>query len=83
MTDLVRSCAGKNRYDTEDKARAVAVQCWHDRRVWLRVYACECGGFHLTRRDAAPMMREGWRLPRISERQRNIDRKRNKRRRAG
>lgn len=79
---VVRSCGTKARYSTEDMANAVAIQCWRDRNVWLRAYSCAiCGGWHLTRRDAAPRMRSGWRLPKISERQENTLRNMRKRQR--
>jgi hypothetical protein len=77
---VARSCGTKKRYATEDVANAVAIQCWHDRHVWLRAYACEiCGGFHLTRSNAPPRMQAGWRPPKISERQQNLQRKRQRR----
>jgi hypothetical protein len=77
-----QSCARKTRYATEDRANAVAIQCWHERSTWLRAYSCTfCGGFHLTRSNAPPRMKPGWRLPKISERQENTMRNERQRRR--
>ena len=63
----------------------VARACWRERRVDLRAYACdECGGWHLTHRDAAPMMRPGWRPPALPYHERessNRGERRRKRRR--
>lgn len=74
---IARSCGKKRRYNSHEDATAVAVRCWHERRATLRVYACRvCGGWHLTQSYAEERMREGWRPPRISERQQNILRKR-------
>lgn len=79
--DTERSCGGKRRYSTEDVANAVAVRCFNARGVSLRVYSCSlCGGFHVTKQRAASMMRDGWRPPKVSERQENIERKRRVRR---
>lgn len=77
-----RSCFEKKRYGTEDTAQSVATQCWYERQVDLRVYACgDCGGFHLTSSNAGPMMKEGWRLPKLSARAEADNRKRESRRR--
>lgn len=66
--DLARSCTTKKRYDSEATANTVALDCWHQRSVWLRAYACmACGGFHLTRSDAPPKMKPGWRMPEPSK----------------
>lgn len=74
-----RSCNEKKRYTTDEVARAVAVKCWQERGTDLRVYSCrDCGGFHLTSVDAAPMMREGWRPPRAGARAEAELRKRNR-----
>lgn len=82
LPELARGCFQKKAYSTEDVARGVAIQCWKDRGIWLRVYACEvCAQFHLTKADAPPMMKEGWRLPKKSRRQIANDRKREKFRR--
>lgn len=79
---VVRSCGSKKRYPTEGSANSTAIQCWYDRKIRLRAYACEiCGGWHLTKSGAAPRMREGWRLPKLSEREQNIRRKQERRRR--
>lgn len=65
--DLERSCTTKRRYQTEEVAKAVAIKIWYERKVNLRTYACAaCGGFHLTSVNAPPVMRSGWRPPRIS-----------------
>lgn len=82
--DAVRVCRGKKRYATEDAARATALRCWEARRVWLRAYPCVeqdgCGGWHLTRLDAPPVMQAGWRYPKKSRRQQALERKQRRRR---
>lgn len=80
---VYRSCGTKSRYSTEEIANAVAIRCWQDRGADLRAYSCELcgGGWHLTKRGAQPRMREGWREPKISERQQNILEKSHKPRR--
>lgn len=76
------SCGTKQRYSTEQLARDTAVRCWHERRVWLRAYACSvCGGWHLTRDNAPPMMKPGWRPPEKSQCQLAFERKQRRRRR--
>jgi hypothetical protein len=78
--DVERSCLGKNRYGSEADAHAVATECFRVRGIWLRVYACvECGGYHLTKRDAAPPSNANWRPPAKSQRQ--LARERNQRQR--
>lgn len=56
MTDVyavIRGCASKNRYATESVAKLVAEDAWRKRQHVLRVYLCaDCGGWHLTKRDA-------------------------------
>ena len=80
--DLAKSCASKNAYPSEDKAREVALDCWRERRVWLRAYACPmCGMFHLTRSNAAPVMKPGWRPPAKSQRALARERRRRRMRR--
>lgn len=80
--DIAYSCARKSRYDSEAFARTVALDCWYERRVWLRPYACEvCGGWHLTKQNAAAVMKPGWRMPEKSKRAKASERRRAKRRR--
>lgn len=80
--DATRACFEKKRYTSEAQAQFTATECWYKRRVWLRAYACtSCGGWHLTRKDAPPAMQPNWRLPKISERARNEQRKRRRGRR--
>lgn len=83
MTDQLASCTTKKRYSDEQVARDVARSVWFRRGVSLRVYACSlCGGWHLTKLDAQPVMRPGWRPPAPSKelkaRWRRSDRRRHK-----
>lgn len=79
--DLAKSCASKNAYPSEDKAREVALDCWRERGVSLRVYLCDCGQYHLTRSNAAPVMKPGWRPPAKSQRALARERRRRRHRR--
>jgi hypothetical protein len=73
---VVRSCGTKRRYSTEDLANTVSIRCWQERGAELRAYSCAiCAGWHLTHQSAPARMREGWRPPKISERQQNIQQK--------
>lgn len=85
MTDVIEigaGCASKTRYATERIAKDVARDCWYERRVWLRVYACpKCAGFHLTRSNAEPVMNPGWRLPAPSREAKARQRRKSKQRR--
>jgi hypothetical protein len=71
LDTIDRSCGRKARYSTEDFANTVGIQCWQERNIWLRPYSCTFCGWHLTRSNAPPRMKPGWRLPKISERQQN------------
>lgn len=85
--DVIRSCSGKNRYDSEQHAKRSAASVYEQRRVWLRAYPCDegCGGWHLTHTAAKPPpIAANLRRPRKSERQlareRNVQRDRRRRR---
>lgn len=84
-TDVVEigaGCVGKTRYSTERLAKDVARDCWFDRRVSLRVYECpKCAGFHLTKSNAEPVMKPGWRLPAPSREAKARQRRQGRRRR--
>lgn len=77
-------CAQKNAYPSEKTARDVALQCWRDRGVDLRSYHCHsCKHWHLTKQDAEPMMRPGWREPAPSREERARERREQYPRRRG
>lgn len=85
---VIRSCSGKNRYDSEQSARRTAAKVYAQRRVWLRAYACTegCGGYHLTHVDAKPPpiaanLRPPAKSMRQEARERNRRRDRRRRRR--
>lgn len=88
QTDVIEigaGCAGKKCYSTEQLAKDVARDVWYARGVSLRVYACpKCAQFHVTKSNAEPAMKPGWRLPAPSReakaRQRRQDRGRRRRR---
>jgi hypothetical protein len=72
------ACRGKRRYGTEAQAQTVAARCYEARQHWLRVYYCaDCGGYHLTHRDAKP--KPGWREPAPSKRETSERRRREQR----
>ncbi len=79
VLDLARACHSKQRYGTEEIAKSAALKCWRERGVDLRVYACACGGFHLTKLAAPPVMQPGWRYPATSQRQQAHERKQRRR----
>jgi hypothetical protein len=84
LGNVHRSCQDKRRYSTEDLALSVAKKCFEARGDSLRVYPCTiCGGFHLTSKNAAPMMREGWRPPAKSRRDLAYERDRHEQKRRG
>jgi hypothetical protein len=46
---VIKSCQSKNRYTTEQEARAVAQDCMAKGSAKLSVYKCDkCKGWHLT-----------------------------------
>ena len=84
--DPARSCFGKTRYGDQQTANDVAAKCYAERRVVLRVYACDagCGGFHLTKTNALEAaQRPGWRPPEKSQRQKAREQRGRERRRRG
>ena len=77
-TDLyaaIRGCRSKKRYTTEDLARHVAEIAFQKRGHVLRVYSCECGGYHLTHTNATRPERN-YRPARKSARQEASERNR-------
>jgi hypothetical protein len=80
--DPLRACRGKNRYAIEENAYAVAAIFKRD-GTWLRVYACDdCGGYHLTHRNALPQHNR-WAPPKASRRAEANMRQREAQRRRG
>ena len=81
-TAVELSCTSKKRYDTEYDAEKVAARVFAIRLTALRVYPCfECGGYHLTRRNAERRDTRGWRPPAKSQRAIARERKMRRRRR--
>lgn len=80
---VIRGCSSKNRYDSEQAARAAAAKVYAERGVWLRQYACVegCGGWHNTHVKAEPPPAAAdLRPPRKGARQLAAERKRHLRR---